>query len=169
MAPCRSTIMGTNRSVHIAVEDLLLLVLLAVFVWRGLIPGWRSLNTDFSNYYLASRLYRQGYPLKRVYDWVWFQRQKDHAGVEQPLVSFIPNPPTCILPFLPLSSVSPLAAKRWWLVFNLVLLGGAVLLLNSIVQLGLRRVAIIVFLATDALRTNFLFGQEHFLMAFLLV
>ena len=68
----------------------MLLVLLAVFVWRGLIPGWRSLNTDFSNYYLASRLYRQGYPLKRVYDWVWFQRQKDHPGVEQPLVSFIP-------------------------------------------------------------------------------
>jgi len=149
-------------------ESLLLLVLLTAFAWKAFVPGWRSLNTDFSNYYLASRLYRQGYPLKRVYDWVWFQRQKDHAGVEQPLVSFIPNPPSCILPVLPFSSVSPLAAKRLWIVFNLLLLGGTIFLLNSIVQLGLRRVAIIVFLALDALRTNFLFGQEHLLVAFLL-
>jgi len=150
------------------VEYLLLLVLLAGFVARGLIPAWRSLNTDFPNYYLAARLYRQGYPLDRVYDWVWFQRQKDHEGVDLPLVSFVPHPPACIFPVLPLSFLYPLAAKRWWLVFNLVLLGVIILLLNSIVQLGLRRVAIIVFLALDALRTNFLFGQEHLLIAFLL-
>jgi hypothetical protein len=36
------------------------------------------------------------------------------------------------------------------------------------VGLGLRRVAIVVLLALDALRTNFLFGQEHLLVAFLL-
>ena len=137
---------GSGNSLGRRVEYLFLLLLLAGFVWRGLIPGWRSLNTDFSNYYLATRLYRQGCPLKRAYDWVWFQRQKDHAGVDQPLVSFIPNPPSCILPFLPLASVSPLAAKRWWLVINLALLGGIVVLLNAIVQMGLRRVAIIVFL-----------------------
>lgn len=149
-------------------EYLLLLALVAFFIWRGLVPGWRSLQTDFSNYYLASRLYRQGYPLKHVYDWIWFQRQKDHAGVEQPLVSFIPNPLPCLLPFLPLASLSPLAAKRCWLAINLALLGGVILLLNAIVELGMRRVAIIAFLAVDALRTNFLYGQEHLLVAFLL-
>ena len=41
-------------------------------------------------------------------------------------------------------------------------------MLNRLTRLGLRRVAIIVFLALDALRTNFLFGQEHLLLAFLL-
>ena len=161
--------MEKNRSVQVGAEYLLLLVLLAGFVWKGLLPGWRSLNTDFPNYYLGSRLYRQGYPVKRFYDYVWFQRQKDHAGVEQPHVGFMPFPPPSILPYLPLSSLPPLVAKRWWLVFNLLLLGGAVLLLNSIVQLGLRRVAIVVFLAIDALRANFMFGQEHCLVAFLLV
>ena len=162
--------MASRRDSSLAgqVEYLLLLVLLGGFVARGLIPAWRSLNTDFPDYYLAARLYRQGYPLDRIYDWVWFQRQKDHANVELPLVSFIPNPPACIFPVLPLSFLCPLAAKRAWLVFNLALLGGVILLLNSIVQLGLRRVAIIVFLALDALRTNFLFGQEHLLIAFLL-
>jgi len=160
--------MEKNRTIQVGAEYLLLMVLLAGFVWQGLIPGWRSLNTDFSNYYLASRLYRQGYPVKHFYDYVWFQRQKDHAGVEQPHVAFIPWPPPSILPFLPLSSLPPLVAKRWWMVFNLLLLGGAVSLLNSIVQLGPRRVVIIVFLAIDALRTNFMFGQEHCLVAFLL-
>ena len=149
-------------------ESVLLLALLTFFAWKAFVPAWSALNTDFPSYYLAARLYRQGYPLKRVYDWVWFQRQKDHAGVEHPLVSFTPNPPVCVLPVLPFSSLSPLAAKRSWLILNLVLLGGAILLLNSIVRLGLRRVAIIAFLALDALRTNFLYGQEHLLIAFLL-
>ena len=85
-------------------ESLLLLVLVSAFAWKAFIPAWRSLNSDFPNYYLAARLYRQGYPIERVYDWVWFQRQKDHAGVERPHVSFDPNPPTCVLPVLPFSA-----------------------------------------------------------------
>ena len=52
-------------------ERTLVCVLVALFVWRGLIPAWRSLNTDFPNYYLAAKLLRGGYPLERVYDWVW--------------------------------------------------------------------------------------------------
>jgi len=149
-------------------EYLLLLGLLACFVRWGLIPAWRSLNTDFPGYYLAARLYRQGYSLERAYDWVWFQRQKDHAGIEQPLVTFTGYPPDCILPVLPFSSLPPLAAKRCWLVLNLILLGVDILLLNSIVSIGPRRLAIVAFLALDALRTNFLFGQEHLLIASLL-
>src|SRR2546427_4426646 len=149
-------------------EFLLLMVLVLAFAWYAFIPAWRKLNSDFPNYYLAARLYRQGYPLERFYDWVWFQRQKDHAGVEQAHVSFDPNPPACVLPVLLLSSLPPLAAKRCWLLVNLVLLGSVAFLLNSITQLGLRRVGIIVFLSLDALRMNFLFGQYHLLIAFLL-
>jgi len=129
------------------------------FAWKAFIPAWRSLNSDFPNYYLAARLYRQGYPIERVYDWVWFQRQKDHAGVERPHVSFDPNPPTCVLPVLPLSSLPPLAAKRCWLLVNLALLGSVGLLLNGITQLGPRRTAIVIFLSLDALRMIFLYGQ----------
>jgi hypothetical protein len=33
--------------------------LAAIFIYRGLLPAWRSLNTDFRNYYLAARLYRE--------------------------------------------------------------------------------------------------------------
>src|SRR4029077_5500228 len=35
-------------------EWILLAALLAVFVGRGFLPAWRTLNTDFPNYYLAA-------------------------------------------------------------------------------------------------------------------
>ncbi len=155
------------RTVH-WVENLLLLALVVFFVWRGLIPAWRSLNTDFPNYYLTAQLYRQGYPLEGVYDWIWFQRQKDHAGISQPLVSYVPLTLLSALAVLPLSSFPALEAKRCWLVVNLVLLFLTGYLLRRMTTLSSRRIAILIFLATDPLRTNFLFGQYHILILFLL-
>ncbi len=67
---------------RIWIEILLLAVLAAIFAGRAFAPAWRSLNTDFPNYYVAARLYSQGESLARIYDWIWFQRQKDHTGIE---------------------------------------------------------------------------------------
>jgi hypothetical protein len=61
-------------------EWALLVAALGLFVWRGLLPAWNRLLTDFPNYYLAGRLFREGLPLDRLYDWEWLQRQKDHVG-----------------------------------------------------------------------------------------
>lgn len=149
-------------------EWLFLLILAATFAWRAFVPGWRSLNTDFPNYYLMARLYRQGYPLGRQYEWIWFQRQKDHAGIKQPLVSSIPLTPFSALVVLPFSSLSPLEAKRCWLVVNLMFLILTGCLLDRMTALGARRVAIITLLAIVPLRDNFLTGQLHVLMLFLL-
>lgn len=149
-------------------EYFLLLALVGIFIWRGFLPAWRSLNTDFPNYYLTARLYRQGYPLERVYDWIWFQRQKDHAEIEQPLVGYLPDTLFSCLAVLPLASLPPLEAKRCWLIINLILLGLIGFLLGRMTALGARRVAILVFLAVIPLRTNFLYGQYHLLVLFLL-
>lgn len=149
-------------------EWVLLLFLVAIFVWRGLAPAWRSLSTDFPNYYLMARLYRQGYPLDRQYELTWFQRQKDHAGIKQPLVSAIPLTPLSALPILPFSSLSPLLAKRLWLLVTLVLLLATGLLLHRMTALGGRRIAILIFLAIEPLRQEFLTGQLHILILFLL-
>ena len=43
-------------------ERLLLLLLLLIFAVRGLVPGWRHLNSHFASYYLAARLYRDARP-----------------------------------------------------------------------------------------------------------
>jgi len=148
-------------------ERAFLAILVFVFVITGFVPGWRHLNSDFPNYYLIARLYREGYPLERVYEWTWLQRQKDHRGIDQPLVSFIPSTLPSALMVMPWSSLPPLAAKRWWLVTNLgmLLLTGA--LLTMITTLNSRRIALLMFLATIPLRDSFLYGQMHIWVLFL--
>src|SRR5690242_2716526 len=136
-------------------ESAILLLLVGLFLWRGFLPGWRTLNTDFPNYYLAAGLHGQGFALDRVYDWTWFARQKDHAGIKNPIVGFASLTLLSMLPVEPLASLPPLAAKRAWLIVNLILLGLVILLLNQISELGLRRVMILTFVAVDPLSINF--------------
>ena len=146
----------------------LLAVALGLFVWRGFLPAWRHLLSDFPNYYLAGRLFRDGVPLDRLYDWEWLQRQKDHLGLDQPLVGFVPLTMFSALLAAPLTSLSALAAKHVWLVFNLLLLPAIGWLLRAITGQPFRRIALIGLLAVVPLRTNFQFGQQHLFVLFLL-
>jgi hypothetical protein len=139
-------------------------VLVGIFLWRGFLPAWKTLNTDFPDYYLAARLYRQGYSLDQLYDWVWIQRQKDHAGIQRPVVAFTLLTPFSLLPALPFAGLPPLEAKHCWLLLNLVFLVLAAGLLHRMSSLGARRTAILIFLALVPLRTNFLFGQQCILL-----
>jgi hypothetical protein len=149
-------------------EWALLALAMGLFVWRGLLPAWRHLLSDFPNYYLAGRLFRDGLPLDRLYDWEWLQRQKDHVGLDQPLVGFVPLTMFSALLTAPLTSLPVLAAKHVWLVFNLMLLPAIGSLLRAITGQPFRRVALIGFLAVVPLRTNFQFGQQHLFVLFLL-
>jgi hypothetical protein len=151
-----------------AIEWCLLAILAVAFVALTLIPGWRSLKSEFPNYYLAAELYHQGIPLDRVYEWTWFQRQNDHLQVRDGLVSFAPNPPSSILPLLPLTGLKPLAAKRMWMLFNLVLLGFSVWALRYATQLGWRRLILITLLSTLPLRIDFMFARFYVLILFLI-
>jgi hypothetical protein len=157
------------RSKRLAwVEHFVLLALIAAFAVKAFIPAWRHLNTDFPNYYLVARLYRTGYPLERVYDWTWLQRQKDHLGIEQGLVSFIPSTLPSALAVLPWCSLAPLEAKHYWLLVNLVFLVLTAFLLTRVTKLGWERVALLIFLAFLPLRNNFLYGQMHLAVLLLL-
>src|ERR1700723_85015 len=60
-----------------AVEWFILAILVVGFIGLALVPAWRSLKSEFPNYYLAAELYHQGIPLDRVYEWTWFQRQNE--------------------------------------------------------------------------------------------
>lgn len=159
-----------GRSADLApswLEWAVLALALGLFVWRGLVPAWRSLLTDFPNYYLGGRLFRDGYPLDRLYDWEWLQRAKDHAGLDQPLVGFVPLTLFSGLLIAPLTSLPVLAAKHCWLIFNLALLPAVGWLLRGITGLPFRRIALIGLLAVVPLRTNFQFGQQHVFVLFL--
>ena len=162
----RTTRIGELRSV---VEAGLLLSLLVVFLWKGLIPGWKLLNTDFPNYYVTARLIREHYCLDRIYEWVWFQRAADHFGVGHQLVGFLGLTPFSAFPIIPFSSLPVLEAKRFWIVCNVALLTAAIELLKR--QAGMRRatVWIIALCAVIPLQTSFLLGQMHILVLALLV
>jgi hypothetical protein len=149
-------------------ERALLVLLLALFVARGLVPAWRHVDPDFASYYLAARLTRQGYPAERIYEWGWFQRQKDHLGIEQPLVGLVPSTLTSILLIVPLTTLPPLPASRCWLAINLALLLAIAAVLRKITSLSWTWIGILMFLAVSPLRDNFLVGQVHVVMLFLL-
>ena len=112
-------------------------------------------------------MFRDGYPLDRLYDWEWLQRAKDHAGLDQPLVGFVPLTLFSGLLIAPLTSLPVLAAKHCWLIVNLALLPAVGWLLRGITGLPFRRIALIGLLAVVPLRTNFQFGQQHVFVLFL--
>src|SRR5580704_18591822 len=114
--------------------------LAAVLLWKGILPGWRVLNTDFPNYYLVARLLREGYGLDRIYDWIWLQRVKDHWGLDQALVGFAGLTPFSALPVVPFSILPAIVAKRLWILANLLFLGSSVELMSRVTTLGRRRI-----------------------------
>jgi hypothetical protein len=148
-------------------ETLLVLLLLTTFCWNSLRPGWKSLHTDFPNYYLAARLYREDYPLTRLYDWTWLQHEKHRFEIEQPLVGFVPLTPFSLLPMAPFAGVPPLQAKHIWLVLNLLFLALEWRLLAGLTSLGKGRTLLLLLLAILPLRTNFLYGQYYVLLLLL--
>src|SRR5580692_2099281 len=150
------------------VESFVLAGLLAVFVGRSVLPAWRTLNSEFPNYYLAAALYHRRIPLDRIYEWTWFQRQNDHLQVRDGLVSFAPNPPTLILSLVPFTTLQPLEAKRVWLVLNLVVLVLCLWILRRVTSLNWRRLGLIALLCVLPLHVDFLFGRHYVLILMLI-
>ncbi|WP_158944211.1 glycosyltransferase 87 family protein [Granulicella sp. S190] len=155
-----------SRWIH-AIEWILLGVLTAYLCVHTLPAASRVLNTDFPNYYLTARLAREKSATSRIYEWVWLQRQKDHRGIDQRIVGLIPITPFSTLATWPIARLRPLAAKRLWLAFNLVLVVATALLIQRLTQLPWRQV-LLVFVLSMPLNKNFLFGQYYLLLLFFL-
>ena len=152
----------------VIVEWCLLAVLAAVFVAYGFLPAWRTMNTDFPNYFLPASLHHQGITIDRGYEWRWFQRYKDYAQIDQTLVGFAPHPPMCVAPLLPLASLPSLSAKRAWLILDLILLAISLASLSKVTEIGWRRLLLLTFLCLVPLQENFLFGQYYVVILALL-
>ena len=153
---------GIARLIKIG-EWLLVLAAFAYIGGRALPRSWSHLNTDFPNYYITARLLHEGSRTSRMYEWIWLQRQKDRMGItasDQPLVGFVPDTPFSALLVWPLTSWSPLVAKKIWILINLALLGLVAVMLRSITQLPWRRVALLIGLCYPLLR-NFEYGQYY--------
>jgi hypothetical protein len=148
-------------------EWMLLAVLLVQMGLRTAPKAWHTLGSDFPNYYLTARLTSEHYDTKRIYEWIWLQRQKDHRAIDQRTVGMVPITPFSTVVVYPFSSMPALAAKHCWLILNLGLLLATLALLRSLASLSWRHVFLIAALSVP-LRVNFLLGQYYILLLFLL-
>ncbi len=151
-----------NRA--IAIAEWIIIVCLTLYMGGKTLPhAWRTLNTDFPNYYLTARLAQERFDTTRVYEWLWTQRQKDHRNIDQRIVGLVPITPFSTLAVRPLAALVPLTAKRWWLVINLGLLVWIAVLLRSVTQTTWRRI-ILVIAFNFPLHRNLLYGQYYVLL-----
>jgi hypothetical protein len=142
----------------------LVLVLLGCYLFGHTMPrAWRTLNTDFPNYYLAAKLTREGVDPSRAYEWIWLQREKDHRNIDQRVVGLVPITPFSTLAMWPLTSLPPLVAKHAWLIFNLALLFPIAWLLSSVSGLSLLEVGCLLGLSFP-LHRNLLYGQYYIVL-----
>ncbi len=125
--------------------------------------AWKTLNTDFPNYYLSARLVHEGFDTSRMYEWVWLAREKDHRALDIRLIGLVPITPLSTLAVWPLSGLAPLEAKHAWLVFNLALLAPLAWMLRRMTGLSRQCVAL-AFALSFPLHRNLLYGQFYILL-----
>ncbi len=153
------------RSVLLA---LLFCVLALHTFYKGVLPAWRAVDSDFPNYYVSARIVLEGRDPARLYDDTWFQRQIYDYGIHQ-LGKFSPFPPATALVLLPLAHLSPLAALRVATSLNLLLLAGSAVLLARLVRASLLEAAVFVLLSGMGLVNCIRLGQLYIAVSFLLL
>jgi hypothetical protein len=142
---------------------------LAIFLATSFRAGWNRATTDFPNYYTAAVLVTKGARLRNYYDWPWFQKQMNYAGVENQLGGYIPQTPLTMLPMVGVATLEPQTAKRVWLLSNLAFLGAAVWLLALVTGFSPSELSLLTFAGYGTLHANFLLGQYYVFLLFLLV
>jgi len=147
---------------------LLSLATLLFFLATAFRAGWQRAETDFPNYYTAAVLLRRGEPLRKYYDWTWFARQMNYAGVERQLGAYTPQTPLTMLPMLVVASLPVQRAKQVWLTCDLVFLGAAIWILSRATRFRIEQIWLLAFCGYFSLYSNFLLGQYYVFLLFLL-
>lgn len=148
--------------------QVLALVMLALFLATSFRKGWTRDETDFPNYYTAAVAVTHGAPLRDYYDWTWFQRQMNYAGIEHQLGAYLPQTPLTMLPIVPFAGFPVRTAKQIWLALNLVFLAATLWMLSRATQIRIEYIAILMFLGYGSLQSNFRLGQYYVFLLFLL-
>jgi Glycosyltransferase family 87/WD40-like Beta Propeller Repeat len=147
----------------------IVLFLLLLYIGLHTLPrAWRSLITDFPNYYIAASLAHQGDDTSRMYEWRWIEREKDHRSIDVRVIGLAPITPFSTLVIWPLTRLSPLAAKRVWILTNLLFLIPLTWFLQSMTGLGYRRIALVFALSVPLYR-NLEYGQFYVFLLLLIV
>jgi hypothetical protein len=160
----------TSLQIHPGVcwTERIVLYLLLLYVGLHTLPrAWRSLITDFPNYYIAARLAHEGDDTSRMYEWTWLQREKDHRSIDVRVIGLAPITPFSTLLIWPLTGLAPLAAKQVWILTNLLFLFPLAWFLQSMTGLGYRRIALAFALSVPLYR-NLEYGQFYVFLLLLI-
>jgi Glycosyltransferase family 87/WD40-like Beta Propeller Repeat len=150
------------------VTRLLALVTFLFLLLTAFRAGWTRAETDFPNYYTAAVLVRHAQPLRDFYDWTWFQRQMNYAGLERQLGAYTGQTPLTMLPMVPLASFPVQKAKQVWLIFNLAFLLITIWLLSRVTRFSVAQIWLLAFCGYFSLYTNLSYGQYYVFLLFLL-
>src|ERR1700732_3951450 len=134
--------------------QVLALLMLGLFLATSFRKGWTREETDFPNYYTAAVLVTHGAPLRDYYDWTWFQRQMNYAGIERQLGAYLPQTPLTMLPLVPFAGFPVRTAKQIWMALNLIFLAATLWMLSKTTQGRIEYVAILKFLGFAALPSH---------------
>jgi hypothetical protein len=149
------------------VERAVLCLAVLVLCVHSLPRAWRTLNTDFPNYYMAARLVHEGYDTSRMYEWSWIEREKDHRLVDVRVIGLLPITPFSTLAVWPLAELAPLTAKHVWILLNLAFLVPIGWMLRVMTGISSRRISLVILLSFPLYR-NLLYGQFYICLLLLL-
>ena len=146
-----------------------ILLVAGLFLLAHSIPrAWRTLNTDFPNYYMAARLAHEGYDTSRMYEWQWIERETDHRGLDIRVIGLLPITPFSTLAVYSLAGLEPLTAKHIWILLSLTCLIPIGWMLRVMTGLSSQRIAILILLSFPLYR-NLLYGQFYVLLLLMIV
>jgi hypothetical protein len=161
-------VISPNHRVVFWLERAVLCLSILYLCAHTLPKAWKTLNTDFPNYYLSARLAHEGYDASRMYEWSWIEREKDHRAVDVRGIGLVPITPFSTLAMWPLAGFTPLAAKHIWILMDLAFLAPIVWMLRSMTGLSYQRVALVLALSFP-LHRNLQYGQFYVLLLLLIV
>ncbi len=127
-----------------------------------------AVDTDFPNYYTASRLLLDGKDISRIYDDRWFQEQISSFGIDQQGI-FTPFPPITAFLMVPLAMLSPQTALRVWTIINIALVVCTIIVTTKISKKNWKWCTLIILSSGIALINNFRFGQMYLLLTLLIL
>ena len=157
-----------RRHRFVSWTERVVLFLLILYMCVHTMPrAWRGLVTDFPNYYIAAQLAHDGYDTSRMYEWRWLEREKDHRAIPIRVIGLVPITPFSTLFIWPLVGLKALAAKRAWILLNLLLVVPICWMLRSMTELSYQRLALIFALNFPFYR-NLEFGQFYVFLLLLI-
>jgi len=146
---------------------LLLVVLVAYVLLRGVIPAFTAISSDFPEYFTSATIVHEGHDAAKLYDGPWFRDQTRRLGVGPPENpgDFSPYPPPTALLLMPLTGLQPLTALRVVAALNVLWLICSMLLLSRIFAWRLIDSALFILASGWALLSGLRFGHPYILIS----